>query len=115
MIHSIASEVDELLDEDYQNILEPATLRTDVTATETCMSQEDVRNLSTLHRIRADIQASVLEKTERKNVRNARLYVKQSPPSQIFCWTGSAVQEVLADWLGISINSARKEWRKNAR
>ena len=39
---------------------------------------EDAHNLSTLHRIRLDIQRSVLEQTKRKHVRNKLLYMKQS-------------------------------------
>ncbi len=39
---------------------------------------EDMRNLSTLDRIRYDIECSILENTERKNVRTKLLYLKHA-------------------------------------
>ena len=52
-------------------------------------TEEDVRNLSTLDRIRSDIETSVLESTERKNVRHNLLYLKQASLNK-FC-TGQEV------------------------
>ena len=81
---------DELTHEDFQEIHQAAQgATTDSILEPSTIDVEHIRNLSTLHRICADIESSVLELTERKSVRNTILYLKKCKKTEVLSWTGS--------------------------